>query len=123
MKGAFAASLERNNKQIRRDRAIAIAEDAELIYKREIEDLEKEIKTLSRTREAMLDLSPTDAKSLVLALDFDAKKWATSHIELGVKIRNLKIRLAVAQQGYNYLFTDQEELQISAGNASVNVNE
>jgi hypothetical protein len=32
--GAFGESLQRNNKQIRRDRAIAITEDAEMIYKR-----------------------------------------------------------------------------------------
>lgn len=108
MKGAFAASLERNNKQIRKDRAIAIAEDAELIYKREIEDLEKEIRTISRERESMLDLSPSNAQSLVLAADFNAKEWVTKHLELGVKLRNLRIKLNVARESYNYLFTAQE---------------
>ena len=37
--GAFYGSLKRNNKQIRDDRALAIAEDTELVYKRKIEDL------------------------------------------------------------------------------------
>ena len=37
MKGIFVASLKRNNKQIRDDRALAIAEDAELLFKREVE--------------------------------------------------------------------------------------
>ncbi len=41
--GAFFNSLKRNNKQIRDDRATAITEDTELVYKRKIEDLEKEI--------------------------------------------------------------------------------
>jgi len=38
--GAFLSSLKRNNKQIRDDRAIAIGESAQLIYKRAVEDLE-----------------------------------------------------------------------------------
>ena len=45
--GAFVESLKRNNQKIREDRAIAIAEDAQLIYKREVEDLEIQIKRLT----------------------------------------------------------------------------
>ena len=37
MAGAFVSSLIRNNKKIREDRAIAIAEAAQMIYKREVE--------------------------------------------------------------------------------------
>lgn len=37
--GAFIESLKRNNRQIREDRALNISEDAELLYKRKIEDL------------------------------------------------------------------------------------
>jgi hypothetical protein len=44
--GAFVSSLKRNNKQIRDDRAAAIAEDTELVYKRKIEDIEMEIKKM-----------------------------------------------------------------------------
>ena len=46
--GAFLASLKRNNTQIREDRATAIAEDAELLFKREVEDLAIQIKRLRR---------------------------------------------------------------------------
>ena len=105
MKGAFVSSLMRNNKKIRDDRAIAIAEDSQLIYKREVEDLVIQIKQLKRERESMLDLSPTTADSLVLASDFDSKLFVAKDIELGVKIRNLEIKLEIASTRYDELFT------------------
>jgi hypothetical protein len=105
--GAFADSLKRNNKRIREDRATAISEDAEMIYKREIEDLEMKIKRLSREREGLLDLSPSDANSLVLASDFDAKSFVDKDLKIGVEIRNLEILLEIARKRYKYLFGGQ----------------
>ena len=105
MKGAFIESLKRNNKKIREDRAIAIAEDAGLLYKREVEDLMLQIKKLKRERENMLDLSPTTADSLVLASDFDSRDFVNKDIDLGVKIRNLEIKLEIAEKRYKELFT------------------
>jgi hypothetical protein len=104
MKGAFVGSLVRNNKKIREDRAIAIAESAEMLYKRQVEDTELQIKQLRRDREAMLDLSPTDAQSLELASDFDAKKFVEKDIQLGIAIRNLEITLEIAKSRYTHLF-------------------
>lgn len=104
MQGAFVGSLVRNNKKIREDRAIAIAESAEMLYKRQVEDTEIQIRQLRRDREAMLDLSPTDATSLVLASDFDAKKFVEKDIQLGVAIRNLEITLDIARARYTHLF-------------------
>ena len=63
IKGAFMESLVRNNKKIRDDRAIAIGEAAQMIYKREVEDTELKIKQPKRERDAMLDLSPTTGLS------------------------------------------------------------
>lgn len=102
--GAFFDSLKRNNKQIRDDRATAIAEDTELVYKRAIEDLQIQIRKMRREQENMLDLSPTDARSLVLASDFDCAAYVQQDTELGVKIRNTEIKLEIAQARYNYLF-------------------
>jgi len=104
VQGAFAESLKRNNKQIRHDRADAIVEDTELAYKRAIEDLELGLKKLNRERENMLDLSPTNAQSLVLASDFDCNAYVLKDLELGVKIRNDTIKLEVAQGQFNLLF-------------------
>lgn len=103
-KGAFFGSLKRNNRQIRDDRAASISEDTELVYKRKIEDLEVSIKKMKREQENMLDLSPTNAQSLILASDFDSDTYASKDIDLGVKIRNSEITLEIARNRYNYLF-------------------
>jgi len=108
MSGAFFGSLKRNNKQIRDDRALAIAEDTELVYKRKIEDLETSLKRMKREQENMLDLSPTNAQSLILASDFDSNKYSDKDIELGVKIRNTEITLEIAKKRYEYLFSNGE---------------
>ena len=105
VKGAFIESLTRNNKQIRSDRATAISEDAELLYKREIEDLTVQMRKIEREREGMLDLSPENAMSLKLASDFDAKEFVRKDLEIGVKIRNLLIKLEIAKERYKHLFT------------------
>lgn len=85
--GAFADSLKRNNRKIRDDRAQAITEDTELLYKRTIEDLELSLKKMNRDRDNMLDLSPTDANSLTLASDFKCGVFVDKDMELGLKIR------------------------------------
>ena len=104
VQGAFIDSLKRNNKQIRADRADAIGEDAEIVYKRTVEDLELSIKKMKREQENMLDLSPTHADSLVLASDFDSAQYVSKDIDLGVKIRNAEIKIEIAQKRYSYLF-------------------
>lgn len=105
--GAFFSSLKRNNKQIRTDRAQAISEDTEIVYKRSVEDLQLMIKKMKRELENMLDLSPTNAQSLILASDFNSTDYVTKDIDLGVKIRNSEIKLEIAQKRYNYLFGGQ----------------
>lgn len=102
--GAFIASLKRNNSKIRADRAQAIGEDAQLIYKRAIEDLDVSIKRMKRDQENMLDLSPENSMSLKLASDFNAADYVSKDVELGVKIRNAEIKLDIATKRYQYLF-------------------
>ena len=102
--GAFFESLKRNNSKIREDRAKAIVEDAQIIYRREVEDLSILLNRLKREQENMLDLSPTHADSLVLASDFNAKQYVTKDLEIAVKIRNLEIKQELAKKRYEYLF-------------------
>lgn len=105
--GAFLSSLKRNNKQIRDDRAVAIGESAQLIYKRAVEDLEVDIKQMKRDQENMLDLSPTNSMSLVVASDFKADEYVKKDLALGVEIRNAEIKLEIAKKRYNYLFGEE----------------
>lgn len=103
-KGAFIESLKRNNDKIREDRALAIVEDAQILYRREVEDLSLKLNRLKREQDNMLDLSPTHADSLVLASDFDAKQYVAKDLEIAVKVRNLEIKLQLAEKRYEHLF-------------------
>ena len=102
--GAFVSSLKRNNKQIRDDRAASIAEDTQMVYRRKIEDLELSIKKMRREQENMLDLSPTNAQSLILASDFESATYVSKDVDLGLKIRNAEITLEIARERFTYLF-------------------
>jgi hypothetical protein len=102
--GAFVASLKRTNKAIKDDRAEAISEDAEMLFRRRVEDMQMKIKRMKRNRENMLDLSPENSFSLMLADKFDGDKFAEEDIKLGVDIRNEEIKLEIATKRYEYLF-------------------
>lgn len=102
--GVFMTTLTRNNKKIREDRALSIAEDAELLYKRKVEDLETQIKRKKRDRENMLDLSPATADSLIVASDFRADEFVAKDLAIGIELRNLEIQLEIARSRYEYLF-------------------
>jgi hypothetical protein len=56
----------------------------------------------------MLDLSPADSTSLMVATDFNAKEFVEKDIALGIKIRNLEIQLDIARTRYKHLFEDVE---------------
>ena len=106
--GAFQASLLRNNKKIRGDRAQSIVEDTQIVYQRKVQDLEISINKMRRERENMLDLSPSTADSLVLASDFDSGEYVEKDLDLGLKIRNTEIRLEIAKTQYQSLFEGDE---------------
>lgn len=104
IKGAFQQSLYRNNKQIRQDRADSIIETAQMQYKRAVEDLSIRIKQAKRDLEGLLDLSPTNTQSLVLASDFDAAKFVMKDQEIRLTIYNDEIKLKVLLKAYLELF-------------------
>ncbi|KFF74013.1 hypothetical protein HX13_16025 [Chryseobacterium sp. P1-3] len=99
----FIKSLQRNNDQIREDRARTIGEDVQLIYRRRVEDIELSIKRLEREQEGLIDISPLDRNSLTFA-DFNSETFVQKDIELSLTIRNLNIQLEVAQKRFEYLF-------------------
>lgn len=102
--GAFITSLKRNNTKIRQDRGEAISEDTEMTYSRTIQDLLMDIKKLNRTRENMLDLSPTNSMSLMVADDFQSSVFVKKDLEIGVQLREKEILLEIAQTRYAKLF-------------------
>lgn len=104
LEGAFVASLRRNNKQVKDDRAAAVSEDCEMSYKRSIENLIMEMRRLTRSRENMLDLSPENTFGLVIAKDFNADKFVEADVQIAVNLRNLEIKLELMQKQYERLF-------------------
>ena len=102
--GELAQSLVRNSKQIKQNRAEEIAEDAELSFGRKIEDLRRDKKTVQRKRRAMLDMSPDNTYSFIRVDSFDAGGFVDADLKLGLELRELEIRLDVAEGSYKRLF-------------------
>lgn len=103
LKPRFVESLQRNNDQIREDRAKTIGADWELIYRRRVEDIELKIKRLEREQEGLIDISPLDRNSLTFA-DFHPEEFVQKDMELSFTIRNLNIQLEVSKKRFEYLF-------------------
>ena len=105
VEGLLMQSLIRNNDTIRNDRMIDINDSGEIKYRRKIEDMRQDLKSMERERNAMLDFSPTTIDSLLPAGKFDADDFVKRDIELGTKIRNLNILIdEVAVVRYKQLF-------------------
>jgi len=102
--GLFNKTLKRNSANIRSDRAEAIGEQAQIKYKRTIEDLQLNIKDLQREQANLLDMSPDNITSLIMAKNFNAQGFCESDITIGLKIRDEKIKLEVASERYVELF-------------------
>jgi len=105
--GAFLASLKRNNKKIREDRAKDIVEGTQLSYKRKVEDMRIEVKKLVRERESLIDISTVSSAGVILPSDFDSGVFVNKDIEIGVKIWNLTQKIEIAEARYFVLFGEK----------------
>lgn len=103
-KGLIYESLGRSNAQIRQERGDAIAEDLEMTYKREVEDLDMKLKRMERDRRNMFDFSPTNSQSLVMAKDLESADIKEKDLALSLNIRNTSILLEIAKDRYSELF-------------------
>lgn len=103
-KGTLYQSLARTNSQIRQERGTALSEQMETTYKRNIEDLRYDIKDLERKRANMYDFSPTNSQSLVMAKDVEARAILKEDGEKSLEIRNLRIKLEIAEERFLELF-------------------
>lgn len=108
--GAFKASLKRTNRQIRDDRADAIGKSARLKFKRKIEDLDFEVDEVFTDRENILDMSPTNAQSLIVASDFKADEYIIKEEEFARKIRDLIIIRNLLAKRFTILFGEEIEM-------------
>lgn len=106
----FAESLKRNTSQIKGDRAIEIAELAEIEFKRRVEDLDRDLKTIVRKKKSSLDMSPDNTYSLMKVKDFEPVDFINAYTELGIQEREIHIKLNIAKQAYNELFGQTYEI-------------
>lgn len=91
-----------------------ITREAEKKYRREIEDLEEKLEDYKLARENLLDLNPSNTQTIINPGDFDSTQFVNADIDLGIKIRNVKIKLGVARAQYNELFTDDTAEEVPA---------
>lgn len=103
-KGLLGASILRNASKIKEERGIAVFKQLERCYKRKVEDLEYKLDRLQDERLAMLDMSPTNSQSLILAKEVDPDEFYRNHFDITMKIRTAKIELEEAREQYNSLF-------------------
>lgn len=109
--GVFKADLMRTFKQLKESRAESVAEDVEIIYKRQIEDLCHQIRNYDRDRENLiLDLSPSSAFSgNVVPSDFKPSDFLSKDIEIGLNKRDAIIKLEIVIERYQYLFGEIQD--------------
>lgn len=109
--GVFKEDLMRSFKSLKESRAESVAEDVEIIYKRQIEDLCHQIRNYDRDRENLiLDLSPSSAFSgNVVPSDFKPADFLAKDIEIGLNKRDAIIRLEIVIERYQYLFGEIQD--------------
>lgn len=105
-KGLFYQNLTRDFKKLKADRAESVTEDAEIAYKRHIEDYCRDLREISRRREnLMLELAPTTTyDATVVPADFDVNKFMAEDEKLGIRSRELTIKLEIMLDRYEILF-------------------
>jgi len=102
--GFVYQSLARSNKAIRAERGEALAEQLETSFRRNVEDLRYNMRDLERTRANMYDFSPNTSHSLVMAKEVNASAIMEKDGEISLDIRDLRIKLDIAEARYMDLF-------------------
>lgn len=104
-KGNFKNDLMRSFKEIKESRAISVAEDLEICYKRKIEDLCKKLRQCQRDREDMvLDLAPSNiGNNRVVPSDFNVDQFMEKDLKIGLTKRETEIHLEILLARYEQL--------------------
>ena len=90
------------------ERATVASESAELLYKREMQNLEHLIRLLKRERNNMANRPLTDKQTSEITLAIDSGAYVSKEIEIGVKIRDLEKKLETARKRFQFLFAEKD---------------
>ncbi len=115
--GSFYKDLTASFKTIKAARALSVAEDTEITYKRRIEDLCREYNTLVRNREnLMLDMYPESATSTrVIPADFSPAEFLRKDLQIGLDARDIKDNLEIVVDRYEALFGEYPDHETIKG--------
>lgn len=113
LKGALGASLARNSKQIKLDRAMTIHRTGEKEFRRRIEDLEDRVVNIQQERDSLLDMSPDDVNKLTIGTDFRAPEFYEAVRKFTLQIREAKVELEEMRAQYEYLFGQKIPVAVS----------
>jgi len=110
--GMFEELLRESGKQIKDRRAKGISEDAKMAYKTMVETLGYDVRKLQREQEDSLDFAPDNVFSIISAKSFEPDVFAQKDADLGVRIRNAKVKFITAARRYKYLFGENVQMSV-----------
>lgn len=103
--GILGPTLKQTYKQIKESRIEAMLEDAELKYRRDIEDVCAKVRQCDRDMEdAILDMLPTNAGQGINPSAFDAVKLKDTRVNTLIIRRENAIKLGILVNDYETLF-------------------
>lgn len=109
LKGKFGSMLIRSNKKLREDRGMMIVKATEKLYRRKVEDLRDRLESLEIDRNNLLDINPGHTQVIINPSDFNSEQFVEQDIQFGLRIRETKIKLEVAEASYKALFGDMSD--------------
>ena len=110
--GILGASLKQTYKQIKESRIEAMLEDAEIKYRREIEDVCAKIRRCDRDMEdAILDILPANAGQGINPSAFDADRLKNTRISTLIIRRENSVKLGILVNDYETLFGRYADLE------------
>ncbi|MBR0116676.1 MAG: hypothetical protein IKH02_04160 [Prevotella sp.] len=110
--GILGPTLKQTYKQIKESRIEAMLEDAEMKYRREIEDVCAKIRQCDRDMEdTILDMLPSNAGQGINPSAFDADRLKNTRISTLIIRRENSVKLGILVNDYETLFGHYAELE------------
>ena len=109
--GILGPTLKQTYKQIKESRIEAMLEDAELKYRRDIEDVCAKVRQCERDMEdAILDILPSNAGQGINPNAFDADRLKNTRISTLITKREQSVRLGILVNDYETLFGEYPDM-------------
>jgi len=110
--GALGEALGRNRKQIRDERARSITRTTKAHYRQSIETLALNLAELQEKQEALLDVHPDNAMSLLSAKTFKSEEFVATNKQLAKDIFETEQVLSVYTKDFVRLFGEEPNITL-----------